>query len=249
MIIFLALILSVFVVLGVHESGHLLMGIHEGFKLQLFVIGPLGIKREKDKLKYYLNKNLGYYGGICATTPAEHHPDNAKKFGRIILAGPIASILFGILCLLVSIWIALPFKIIIVGAGFMSFAIFLATTLPGKTGMFFTDRKRYQRLTTPGHDQEIELAIMRILGHSAKDESYRNVDKSDIELLIHDTLPFISYFGLFNLLVYEYEIEKTIKEETESKYLEASKNMPSSMVKAMNIELEKIKAKSFQLNN
>lgn len=245
--IYLALVLSIFVVLGVHELGHLVVGLQQGFQLQLFVIGPLGIKREKNRIIYYFNKNLAYYGGICVTTPAEHHPDNAKKFGRIILAGPIASILLGILCLMVSIWIALPFKIIIVGASFMSFAIFLATTLPGKTGMFFTDRKRYQRLTTPGHDQEIELAIMRILGHSAKDESYRNVDKSDIELLIHDTLPFISYFGLFNLLVYEYEIEKTINEETESKYLEASKNIPSSMVKAMNIELEKIKAKSFHL--
>ena len=36
----------VFLVLAVHEFGHLLTGLFQGFQLQFFVIGFLGIKRK-----------------------------------------------------------------------------------------------------------------------------------------------------------------------------------------------------------
>ena len=38
-----------FVVLGVHELGHLIAGLVQGFRFELFVVGPLGIRREEEK--------------------------------------------------------------------------------------------------------------------------------------------------------------------------------------------------------
>ena len=140
----------IFVVLGVHEMGHLLIGLQQGFRFQLFVVGPLGIKREEERVKVYFNTNIGYYGGLAATTPVGDHPDNAKKFARILIAGPLASLLLALLFFGLAPLIGRPFGILFFIGSAISMAIFFATTIPSQTGMFFTDRKRYQRLITPG---------------------------------------------------------------------------------------------------
>ena len=87
----------IFAVLSFHELGHLIAGIIQGFRFELFVVGPLGIKREKGKIKIYLNKNIQYYGGVAATLPIDASPENGKKFANLLLAGPIASILLSII--------------------------------------------------------------------------------------------------------------------------------------------------------
>ena len=163
-ILIIGTILMIFVVLGVHELGHLLTGLMQGFTFQLFVVGPLGIKREAEKIKVYFNTNLGFYGGLAATTPTGDHPDNAKKFARILIAGPIASLLLALLCFGVAPYVVRPFGGLLYVGSAISMAIFFATTVPSQTGMFFTDRKRYQRLITPGKTKEIEIALLRIMG-------------------------------------------------------------------------------------
>ncbi|WP_299439603.1 M50 family metallopeptidase [uncultured Aquimarina sp.] len=239
----IGIFLSSFVVLGFHELGHLITGMIQGFKFELFVVGPLGIKRENDRIKFYLNKNLGYYGGIAATIPKDDHPDNAKKFANVLLGGPVASIVFAIICFLISYFIGKPLGIIFYTGGTISIAIFFATTIPSKTGMFFTDRKRYQRLTKPGKDQEVELAILRILGNYSKDNSYKNISKNDIDILVSDDIPFIHFFGLSSLICYQLEKNKIIETQVLEDYREASKNMSKNIVKAFDKEIEKYKEK------
>ncbi|GAB5551417.1 MAG: hypothetical protein Sapg2KO_10080 [Saprospiraceae bacterium] len=242
-ILMLGIIVMVFIVLAVHELGHLLVGLVNGFRFELYVIGPLGIKRENDQVKTYLNKNLAYYGGIAATSPIDNNKDNAKKFARILLAGPIASVLFAIICFVIAFLVGKPLGIVFYTGGLMSIGIFLATTIPSRTGMFFTDRKRYQRLVRPGKDQEVELALLSIMGQYAKDNSYKNIDWNDINTLITDQLPFIQFFGLFNLICYQLETNGVIEEETTKAYEKTAENMSKQMVNAFNQEIEKFKAK------
>ena len=209
----------------------------------MFVVGPLGIKREDDKVKLYLNKNLGLYGGAAATSPTDNNPDNAKKFGRLILAGPLASLVFAALCLVLCYYIGRPLGIVLYTGAIMSIGIFFATTIPSKTGMFFTDRKRYQRLVTPGPDQNVEMAILRIMGSYSQDNSYRNVSEDDILTLTNDDTPFMQLFGLFNALCYQIEIDGKVNPETEQQYNEVTKSMKKSMLAGFNTEIEKLKAK------
>lgn len=230
-----------FLVLSVHELGHLVTGLIQGFRFELFIVGPLGIKRENDKIKVYLNKNIAHYGGIAATTPKNDDPDNSTKLANVCLAGPIASILLAIIFGIIHFYLDSQFsKIILIGA-IASFAIFLVTTIPNKTGMFFSDRKRYQRLTTNGPEKEVELALLRIIGNYAKDDSYKNVDENDIEVLISDK--HYKYFGLFTKLTYQFETEGAFDESTKNEFDLISKEMPKSLVKATNIELAKSKFK------
>lgn len=238
-ILMIGIVMMIFVVLAVHELGHLIVGLMNGFRFELFVVGPLGVKRENDQIKVYLNKNIAYYGGIAATTPIDDHPDNAKKFAQVLLAGPITSVIFAIICFAISYVAASPFRLLFYTGGLMSIAIFFATTVPSKTGMFFTDRKRYQRLVRPGKDQQVELAMLNIMGRFSKDNSYKNVEVDDIHVLVSDELPFVKFFGLFNLVCFQLENKGGVEEEISQAYETHSKNISKNLVVGFNKEIEK----------
>ncbi len=238
-IFFISIIPIMFLVLGIHELGHLIAGLAQGFQFQLFVVGPLGVKREDNKTKWYLNKNLGLYGGAAATSPVNNDPDNVKKFARLILAGPLTSLALAFVGIGLALVLSSPFNLIAYLTGAISLAIFFATTIPEKTGPFFTDRKRYQRLTTPGKDQDVEMAMLHITGTCAQDESFKNVQEKDIQTLINDDIPFMKWFGYYNLLCYQKEMNGAVDTPIIDQYKELSKGFPSTMVKAMDAELVK----------
>lgn len=228
-----------FIVLGIHELGHLITGLVQGFRFELFIVGPLGFKRENGKIKFFLNKNIAHYGGLAATIPKEDFPENSNKLANVCLAGPIASLVFAII--LGAIYFSFEFphsKVIAIGA-LASAGIFLVTTIPNKTGAFFTDRKRYQRLTSKGKERDVELAVLRIIGNYGKDNSCINVNPNDIEIMISDD--HYKYFGLFTKLTYQYQTNGQFELETENEFEKLSEEMPKSMVKATRLQLNQIK--------
>ena len=234
----IGIIIMLFIVLGVHELGHLLVGLIQGFRLELFVIGPLGIKRENNKINIYLNKNIQFFGGVTAVFPIDDKPENSKKFANMVLAGPIASLIFSILFIYLYTFKIPFFSMLFFVGGFTSFCIFLATTIPNKTGMFFTDRKRYQRLTSNGKENIIELAVIRIMGIYGRDNSYINSDPNDIEKMISDEN--YKYLGLFVKLCYQFNKNGVIDANTKKEYENISKLQPKTTVDIFNKELEKL---------
>lgn len=137
----IGILIMVFLVFGFHELGHIIAGSVQGFRFQLFAVGPLGVKREGDKIRVYLNKNPAYYGGISSTSPQNDDADIGKKFGRVLLSGPAASLLFAVFCLFLAYFSAKPFGMIFFAGGNLSIAIFFATTIPSKTGVFLRIEK------------------------------------------------------------------------------------------------------------
>lgn len=234
----IVIIFIMFFVLATHELGHLLTGLIQGFRFELFVVGPLGIKREEGKIKVYFNKNLAYYGGVAAALPVDENPNNIKKFANLILAGPITSLVLAVISMLCVFLFNLPGEKFIVVFGAGSIGIFLATTIPSKTGSFFTDRKRYQRLMSEGKVRETEVALLRITGVYGRDNSYKNVNKNDIELIIEDDN--YQYLGLFTKLSYQYENYGSFDENTKQQLEELTPKMPKSFVKIVEKELQKL---------
>ncbi|WP_422486849.1 hypothetical protein [Gudongella sp. DL1XJH-153] len=52
-------IFCIIISIAVHELGHILVGLKEGFKFYLFVAGPFGLKRdENDKIIFYIEKDV-----------------------------------------------------------------------------------------------------------------------------------------------------------------------------------------------
>lgn len=239
MINILGNILILFFVLAIHELGHLLIGLLQGFRFELFVVGPLGIKRENNRIKMYLNKDIQYYGGAAATLPRSTDPNNGKIFANILLAGPIASLLLAIILGIIYYFFDLQFSKFLGLGALASFGIFLATTIPNKTGMFFTDRKRYQRLTSNGPERQVELAVLRLTGIYGRDSSYTNADEKDIELMIAD--PDYKYLGLFTKLSFQFEKNGYFESETKNEFDHLSQEMPKSLVQSLNKELDKLR--------
>ena len=238
-ILIIGVIITMHFVLFIHELGHVVMGLLQGFRFELLVVGLLGIRREKEKIKIYLNKNFGYYGGLGLTVPKDDSSDNVRKFANVLLAGPIASIVFAVMCFFIVNYLANPYGVIVFTAGLASFGIFLATTIPSRSGMFYTDRKRYQRIMTAGKDQDVELAMLTVLGSFVKNQSYKDIKKEVFDVLITDNDLFVKHYGLFNLICWQIEHEGAIDDKVKEEYNQISKKLNKDMVKSYNDEIQK----------
>jgi hypothetical protein len=195
-IIFLgSVILCPLIAIFIHELGHLFAGLIQGFKLQLFVVAFLGIKREDGKVVYYFNRELHFFGGIAATSPKHISKNLKNQFAYIFIAGPLFSLTFGILFLFLFNITDSIFNSSLGIIGIISIGLFLATTLPEKSGAFFTDRKRMQRLLDKGRTGEIEYSFLKTNSQLLIDTHYKNISLEDLKMIQSDEEPIIQFWG------------------------------------------------------
>lgn len=221
-IIFL-LVLSYFTIVALHELGHLLTGLAQGFRFYLYVVGFLGIKRdEHDRVKVYFNKDMQLFGGIAGSFPTKQMSNVLQKMAWVAAAGPITSLVTGFL----FTWAAFTmignlsaeapiiYKLFCgftLFCAFFSFAIFAATTIPNRTGPFFTDRARFFRLIRGGKEAEIEQATLELTTLSYSGRRYRDLNWKQIELIQTDPAPMMRSVGeyyayFYHLDRHEYEL-------------------------------------------
>lgn len=148
----------------IHEMGHLLAGMINGWKFYLLIIGPVKIYRENinEKIKIKLEKNVAYWGGTAASIPSVVSEKNIDIWAKVLLAGPLSS--------LIAALIFVPFTFIFKSlfflmASLVCLALGLVNIIPFsfRTGFFFNDGKRYSRLKSGGIEAEEERAIFKIV--------------------------------------------------------------------------------------
>ncbi|BDB52305.1 M50 family metallopeptidase [Flavobacterium ammonificans] len=206
-----SIILCPFFAIFIHELGHLTAGLVQGFKLQLFIVAFLGIKRDEDTVKFYFNKEFQFFGGIAATSPKKITPYLKKQYAYILIAGPLFSLFFGILFIILFNITDSIFNSSIGITGIICIGMFLATTLPSKSGIFFTDRKRMQRLLNKGKIGEIEYVFLKTTSQLLIDAHYKNVSLKDLKMIQSDDEPIIQFWGHY----YEFmHYEEMGEEET-----------------------------------
>jgi hypothetical protein len=229
-VFFMIVVTGIFVALAVHELGHLFMGLAQGFRFQLFVVGLLGLKRTEKGIHIYLNKNLGMMGGIAATVPVAPSPKNKKKFAWTVLSGPLTSLVFGISCVLVSLHTNYLVTWFLLIAGMSSIGLFFATTLPSKSGIFFTDRARFQRLISKGKAGETEEALLSIIAQTMSDNSHKNLSLAKSQLLQTDDEPFMRFWGYYYEFMYYKENELTEQANAAKTILLANRTLVSKQI-------------------
>lgn len=195
LVFFSSVIICPFFAILLHELGHLIVGLIQGFKLQLFVVAFLGIKRLDDKVKFYFNKELQFFGGIAATSPTKITNNLKNQFAFILIAGPLSSLIFGALFLFLFSITDSIFNTSLGITGVISTGLFLATTLPAKSGVFFTDRKRMQRLLDKGRVGEIEYSFLKTTSQLLIDSHYKNISLKDLRMIQSDEDPIIQFWG------------------------------------------------------
>lgn len=204
----ISLFLAFIAALGVHELGHLITGLAQGFRFELFVIFLLGIKRTEKGIQFFLNRNIGYMGGVAATVPTKKDAENRRRFANMVLAGPVSSLLFAVVCFLFLIYTRNDLWTFWLVAGATSIGIFFATTLPTKTGIYFTDRARFQRLISKGQEGKSEEALLNLIAQTTIENSCINISLEDAQELQADEEAFMRFWGHY----YEYEFFKANKD-------------------------------------
>ncbi len=241
LVIFALLILSYFTTVALHELGHLLTGLAQGFRFYMYIVGFLGVKRdENEQVQFYFNTDLQLFGGIAGCFPTHDDPSNLRKMAWVVAAGPLTSLLTGAL----FTWGAFAmlhqlnpdstvlhkiFTGFFIFLAFMSIAIFAATTLPSRTGPFFTDRARFFRLIRGGKTAQIEQAIMQIIAFSYSGKRFRDLDFTKIQLIESDPSPvmhsisnYYAYYYYLDLQAFEQALAYAKKMEQASAALPIS---------------------------
>lgn len=180
-VLFIALALfAIWLAIALHELGHLLAGLLQGFRLALYTAGFLGVRGTEKGAKLFFNSDINFLGGLAATFPEQvgSGPELRRKFAWIIAAGPLASLVAGVIGIAGG-WLLLqqthtPVTLaemaglaLLFITGFMSALLFLVTSLPLPSRGFMTDGARFLSLMNGGEKglrEEAGLAVMALMG-------------------------------------------------------------------------------------
>ena len=179
---------------GVHEGSHVVAGLVQGWKFELLVIGPFKLYRDEkdDKVKFGLEKNLVLWGGIGGSYPRKWSDKVIKQFAWVLLAGPVSSIILGLLCL-----IPLFFKVSIFWAmmAFVPLGMGIMCLIPTvKTGILYSDGGRFLRIIKGGKTYAEEKAIFEaaMVGRCEGCDEY---DEEGINIMIASRDKAFQYLG------------------------------------------------------
>ena len=97
-------LITYFTAAVIHEGGHVVAGLIQGWRFDMMVVGPLKLYRAEDgKVKLGIEKDISLWGGVGGTIPPVKTEKRMKQYAAILLAGPMASVILGaVFCI---IWI------------------------------------------------------------------------------------------------------------------------------------------------
>ena len=205
------LIIAPICAIAAHELGHLLTGIALGQRFKLFVVAFFGLIENGGKIRPFFNTNIGYFGGIAATVSKTVSKVDHHIFAKILIAGPLTSLVYGILFLWIFFYFDSSFNAFFAITGLTSLGLFLATTLPNKSGIMYTDRKRYQRLHQKGPIQDAEIAMYQLISQSIIDGTFKNINIEKTYIIEKDPEPEMQFWAEY--IRYQFYSENNLEHE------------------------------------
>ena len=215
----------------IHEMGHVVCGLLHHWKLYMLVVGPMKLYRETmdSKIKIGIEKNPILWGGVGGTLPAKASEENIKVWGKILLAGPLTSMVFGILMLPVFIVTKNIFVLLLC---LMPIAMGGVCIIPMKmkTGFLYNDGTRYKRLRSGGQESAEEQAIFHLLEVSLFGGEERIYPTNLIEPLRKSADLEFQYYGYYYSYVNAVHIGKTEEAKILLDNMEKIKSKVSKLV-------------------
>lgn len=217
----------------VHELGHVIVGLINGWKFYMLVIGPFEWKRESlnEKVKFQIEKNVIMWGGMGGTFPTNDKENNLKIWSKVLIAGPLASIIMGITFLPIALITKNLFALLL---SFMPLAmgIMCGLPIPIKTGFLYTDGGRWSRLRKTGQEADEEQALFKLMECSVLygENVPKTINIATIEPLLKSKNAEFQYYGHY----YMYQISKyqqdTEQMDLQLKYMKNLKKKVSKIV-------------------
>lgn len=189
----------------VHELGHAVMGIILKWNFTMLVIGPFGWKYSKDKnrMSFYFEKNIAVWGGMACVIPnKEDEEKNLEDWKRILIAGPVMSILCAILSICIF-FLSDSLFMLIFALESLGVGIVCIVPLPIRAGVSYSDGYRFYRLSKRGQGKEEERALLYIATNSFIYFSDFIPERTRIMPMVKSKCNEIQYYGLYYLYLIE----------------------------------------------
>lgn len=122
----------------VHEGGHVVAGLRQGFRFVLMTAGPLRIGIEDGRLRIRYNDQPGMWGGLALMVPTDLERFH-ERCGWLVAGGPIASVLLALLSGALGAVFDSHARFYLLVLTAMSGAIAVATLIPNETGGYASD--------------------------------------------------------------------------------------------------------------
>lgn len=217
--------------LYIHEFGHLIVGFFYHWKLFYFVVGPLKFYRSnmEDPIKIGFETNILHWFGVGATVPRKKDPDNLNIWAKVLLAGPIFSLVGGVVCLGCALAFMSLFFLMV---GLVSLAIGMINIVPSKlrTGLFYNDGTRYRRINGGGVSAKEEAAIMNIIEKAVIYGDDAVYEKEECVSLTGSLDPIYQYYGYYILYNSALNNDRDAAKEYHNHMEQLSKTVPKAVV-------------------
>lgn len=181
-------LVAIVATLCLHELGHLIGGWLVGFRFTLFIAGPLKIVREGEAIRVHLNKDLSLYGGLAGAMPRDDR-DLRRRMAVMVAAGPLTSLLLGIVSLGVAAWAGVSeawgvFAFFWGVFGLLNLALCVVTLIPGKTSGFDTDGAQLLDALRGGHGAERRWLTVALTADSMDGRRPRDWNAAHVKRLL-----------------------------------------------------------------
>lgn len=169
-----------FVVILLHELGHLAGGFARGMRFMLLIVGPLRLRRTVSglRLDWFLRGDT--FGGLAAAMPHPQRPARGQLLA-LCLGGPLVSLLLAVLALWLSEITEGRWSAHLLILGGMSATIFLATAIPMRAGGFLSDGRQALELLRGGSAVEQRAMLTAAYAQSLSGVRPRDRDPAPLE--------------------------------------------------------------------
>jgi len=229
--------IGVILSLYIHELGHLTVGLFYHWKLFYFVVGPLKIYRDNmdEPIKVGFETDVTHWFGMAATVPGKKDPDNLNIFAKILLAGPIFSLIFGVVCLCGALIFRSLFFLMV---GMVSFAIGIVNIIPSKfrTGFYYSDGTRYKRIMSGGVPAKEEAELMNIVEKAVVYGDDAEYEKEECDALIDSADPIYQYYGYYVLYGSALKNNPDVAKEYRNQMEQLSKDVPKAALNVFPVD-------------
>jgi Peptidase family M50 len=153
-----------------HELGHASAAIALGMRLRAFIVGPIQfrLRQAKWKFKFVPSKIFGGGGAVAAVPTDPHQPIRSEIL--MIAAGPLASLLTGVVALTAALTAAgqfyEPYWEFLGITGLLGVLSFIINLMPARPGALYTDGARIYQLLSGGrwaHLHRVETIVQATL--------------------------------------------------------------------------------------
>ncbi|MEZ4864538.1 MAG: hypothetical protein R3C14_24700 [Caldilineaceae bacterium] len=188
----LAVPLSIYVTVAVHEVGHLLVALALGYHFVLIHVGMVGLGRTASGLRWRRTSNnlLALRGGTIVLPQAACHSRWCEL--AVVAGGPLLQILW-----LVGLhWIngavqtevIHPYLVALLHSlTYLTFIGLCSCIIPFRFGMTATDARHVFQLLRGGAAVERQLAVQQLTARVFRDTSYAELDAAAIAAVITPT--------------------------------------------------------------